>query len=97
MYILLKYDYSNDERIILCYKVSNNLDELKTPSPTNDIVTIWPGDYIHQYCYAECQRHYIVFIDYNRVDEVKNKFYNESIKLAKQCIREYNLIKILEK
>ena len=88
MYILLKYDYSNDERIILCYKVSNNLDELKTPSPTNDIVTIWPGDYIHQY---------IVFIDYNRVDEVKNKFYNESIKLAKQCIREYNLIKILEK
>ncbi len=88
MYILLKYDYSNDERIILGYKVSNNLDELKTPSPTNDIVTIWPGDYIHQY---------IVFIDYNRVDEVKNKFYNESIKLAKQCIREYNLIKILEK
>ena len=88
MYILLKYDYSNDERIILGYKVSNNLDELKTPSPTNDIVTIWPGDYIHQY---------IVFIDYNRVDVVKNKFYNESIKLAKQCIREYNLIKILEK
>ena len=91
MYILLKYDYSNDERIILGYKVSNNLDELKTPSPTNtnDIVNIWPGDYLHQY---------IVLIDYNRIDEIKNKFrYNEPIKLAKQCIREYKLIKILEK
>lgn len=88
MYILLKYDYSNDERIILHsrlpeavlgYKISNTLDELKTPVPiiNNEIVTIWPGDYI--------------------LNQVENKFYNEAIKLAKQCVREYNLIKILEK
>ena len=94
MYILLKYQYETDiyhhetdERIVIDYKVSNNLDELKTPSTTNDIVTIWP-DGINQY---------IVFIDLSRVDEVKNNFYIEAIKLGKQCIREYNLIKILEK
>jgi len=90
MYITLKYDYSNDERIILGYKISNDINDILPllPSNTDEIITIWPGDYIHQY---------IVFIDYNRVNEVNNKFYNEAIKLAKQCVRDYNLIKILEK
>jgi len=92
MYILLKYDYEQDERIILGYKVSNDINYLLSLLPSkpnlNEIVTIWPGDFLHQY---------IVLIDYNRIDEVKNKFYSEAIKLAKQCMREYNLIKILEK
>ena len=100
MYITLKYDYSNDERIILGYKISNDINDILPilPSKTDEIIARWPGDYIHQY---------IVFIDYNRVNQVNNKFYNEAIKLlskdrvsvtlAKQCVREYNLIKILEK
>lgn len=99
MYITLKYDYSNDERIILGYKISNDINDILPilPSKTDEIIAIWPGDYIHQY---------IVFIDYclwqsaqqyNRVNQVENKFYNEAIKLAKQCVRDYNLIKILEK
>ena len=74
------------------YKISNDINDILTLLPSepniNEIINIWPGDYIHQY---------IVFIDYNRVNEVNNKFYNEAIKLAKQCLREHNLIKILEK
>ena len=99
MYIALKYDYNDDERIILHCRLSNDINDILLhsrlpeavpllPSKTNEIITIWPGDYIHQY---------IVYIDYNRVNQVENKFYNEAIKLAKQCVREYNLIKILEK
>jgi hypothetical protein len=95
MYILFKYDYNDDERIILNFKISNDINDIlpmlpSPPSNTDEIITIWPGDYIHQY---------IVLTNYDRIEEVKKPFYDEVIKLSKQCFilnRDNKIKKILK-
>lgn len=81
MYILFKYDYNDEERIILNFKVTNHIEDILPLLPsqpnTNEIINVWPSD---------MQNQYIVLTNYDRIDEVKKPFYDEVIKLSKQCI-----------
>jgi len=81
MYILFKYDYNDEERIILNFKVTNHIEDILPLLPsqpnTNEIINVWPSD---------MQNQYIVLTNYDRIDEVKKPFYDEVIKLSKQCL-----------
>lgn len=81
MYILFKYDYNDEERIILNFKVTNHIEDILHLLPsqpnTNEIINVWPSD---------MQNQYIVLTNYDRIDEVKKPFYDEVIKLSKQCL-----------
>jgi hypothetical protein len=110
MYILLKYKLNGStnrtillQRVtLLWYKVSNDINDLFENLDKSSIINqsnfySWPTHEEMTYLtYLNIDNIKQVYKD-NQNNMISSDSREEVLKLIKQCVREYNLIKILEK